>query len=118
MFAMLAVGIIMILACMIFVKRDKAVPYRALDKLSIALNCIVCIIGLPFITVITSFMQITMSGDELIYQMFLCIPALTAFTIAASIALRRTGYTKAGFFVQFVGPVLFALPLISEAGSF
>lgn len=118
MFAMLAVGIIMILACMIFVKRDKTVPYKVMDKLSIAMNCIVCIIGLPFITAVTSFMQITMSGDELIYQMFLCIPALTAFTVAASIALRRTGYTKAGFFVQFVGPLLFALPLISEAGSY
>jgi hypothetical protein len=58
-------------------------------------------------------MQITMSGDELLYQIALCIPALTAFTIAASVALRRIRFTKAGFFLQFVGPVLFMLPLIS-----
>jgi hypothetical protein len=58
-----------------------------------------------------------MSGDELIYQIYLCIPALTAFTVAASIVLRRIGFTKAGFFVQLVGPILFALPLISELGS-
>lgn len=58
--------------------------------------------------------RITMSGDELVYQIYLYIPAITAFTVAASIALRRVRYTKAGFFVQFIGPVLFALPLISE----
>jgi hypothetical protein len=114
MFAMLAVGILMILACMIFVKRDKTVPYKALDKISIVFNCIVFFVALPFIAFVTSFLQITMSGDELVYQIYLCIPALTAFTVAASIALRRVRYTKAGFFVQFIGPVLFALPLISE----
>ena len=53
-----------------------------------------------------------MSGDELAYQMALCLPALTAFTVAASIALRRHGFTKTAFFLPFVGPVLFLLPLI------
>ena len=118
MFAMLAVGILTILACLILVKRDKAIPYKALDKVSIALNCVVCFVAIPFITFVTAFLQITMSGDELIYQIYLCIPALTAFTVAASIVLRRIGFTKAGFFIQWVGPVLFALPLISELGSF
>lgn len=117
MFAMLAVGILMILACMIFVKRDKTVPYNALDKLSIVLNCVVCFVVLPFITFIATLLQITMSGDDLVYQIFLCIPALTAFTVAASIALRRIRFTKAGFFVQFVGPVLFVIPLILTPGS-
>ena len=111
MFAMLAVGILMILACMFFVKRDKTVPYKALDKLSIVLNCVVCFVALPFMTFVTSFLQITMSGEELSYQIAMCIPALTAFTIAASIALRRIRFTKAGFFVQFVGPFLFVLSL-------
>ena len=93
MLAMLLVGVLVIAACMIFVKRDKAVPYKALDKVSI-------------------LMQITVSGDEIGYQMLLCIPALTAFTIAASIALRRKNFTKSGFFIQFVGPVVFVLLLI------
>ena len=114
MFAMLVVGILTIVACLIFVKRDKTVHYKALDKISIVFNCIVFFVAFPFITFVTSFLQITMSGDELVYQIYLCIPALTAFTVAASIALRRVRYTKAGFFVQFIGPVLFALPLISE----
>ena len=112
MFAMLAVGILTMVACMIFVKRDKTIPYKALDKLSIVLNCVICFAAIPFITFVTSFLQITMSGDELAYQIALCIPALTAFTVAASIALRRVRFTKAGFFVQFFGPVLFVLSLI------
>ena len=107
MLAMLAVGLLVIVACMIFVKRDKTIPYKLLDKLSIALNCVVCFAAIPIITFITTLLQITMSGDDLMYQIFLCIPALTAFTVAASVSLRRKGFTKTGFFLQFIGPVLF-----------
>ena len=114
MFAMLVAGILTIGACMFFVKRDKTVPYKVIDKLSIAMNFVICFAALPFMTFITALMQITMSGDELAYQTALCIPALTAFTVAASIALRRIRFTKAGFFLQFIGPVLFVLTLIFE----
>ena len=107
MLAMLAVGLLAIVACMTFVKRDKSIPYQLLDKLSIALNCVVCFAAIPIITFITTLLQITMSGDDLMYQIFLCIPALTAFTVAASVSLRRKGFTKTGFFLQFIGPVLF-----------
>ena len=112
MFAMLAVGILTMLACIIFVKRDKMVPYKALDKLSIVMNFVICFAAIPFMTFAAALMQIVMSGDELAYQIALCIPALTAFTVAASITLRRIRFTKAGFFVQFIGPVLFMLSLI------
>ena len=112
MLAMLLVGVLVIAACMIFVKRDKAVPYKALDKVSIVLNFVFTFAAIPFITLVTILMQITVSGDEIGYQMLLCIPALTAFTIAASIALRRKNFTKSGFFIQFVGPVVFVLLLI------
>ena len=114
MVAMLLVGLLVIIACIIFVKRDKAVPYKVLDKLSIVINCIICFAAIPFITFTTALLQITMSGDELMYQIYLCIPALTAFTVAASIALRRKGFTKSGFFLQFVGPVLFFVPVFLE----
>lgn len=112
MFAMLAVGILTMFACMIFVKRDKTVPYKTLDKLSIVMNFIICFAAIPFMTFIAALMQITVSGDELAYQTLLCIPAFTAFTVTASIALRRIRFPKTGFFVQFAGPVLFMLPLI------
>ena len=115
MFAMLLVGLLVMIACIIFVKRDKTVPYKVLDKLSAVLNCVICFATIPFITFTTALLQITMNGDELMYQIYLCIPALTAFTVAASIALRRHGFTKSGFFVQLVGPVLFFVPMVLES---
>ena len=115
MFAMLLVGLLVMIACIIFVKRDRTVPYKVLDKLSVVLNCVVCFAAIPFITFTTALLQIAMSGDEFMYQIYLCIPALTAFAVAASIALRRNGFTKSGFFVQFVGPVLFFVLLVLES---
>jgi hypothetical protein len=115
MLAMLAVGLLTIVACLIFVKKDKSVPYKVLDKLSVLLNFAVCFLAIPFITACTVFMQLTTSTDDPWYQFFLCIPAITAFAVAASIALRRKGYTKTGFCLQFAGPVLFFVPVIVES---
>ena len=115
MLAMLAVGILVMIACMIVVKRDKTIPYGALSKIGVVFNVLIMALVLPFITVVVLFMQIYVSGDEFIYQMDLCIPALTAFTVAASIALRRKGFTKSGFFIQFIGPALFALLVALES---
>lgn len=115
MLAMLIVGILVILACMIFVKRDKTVPYKVLDKVSIVLNYIIVLAGIPFAALVVWLMQIYVGGEELVYQVDLCVPAITAFTIAASLSLRRKGFTKSGFFIQFVGPVLFALLIALES---
>ena len=114
MVAMLAAGLLTMLACMIFVKRDKTMPYKALDKISVVLNFVIVLVAIPFITVTTALLPITMSAESFLYQLFLCVPAVTAFTVAASIALRRNGYRKAGFFVQFAGPVLFFVPVVLE----
>lgn len=112
MFAMLAVGILTMIACMIFVQRDKTVPYNTLDKVSIVLNFVICLTVLPFMTFTIALLQIVVSTDDLAYQLALCVPAITAFTLAASVALRRIRFTKTGFFLQFIGPVLFVLMLI------
>jgi hypothetical protein len=56
-----------------------------------------------------------MDSGSLTYQIYLCIPALTAFTVAASVALRRKGFTKTGLLVQFVFPVLFFAEMFVEA---
>jgi hypothetical protein len=37
------------------------------------------------------------------------------FGAPASIALRRNGFTKTGFFIQFAGPVLFFVPVVLES---
>lgn len=109
MFAMLVVGILAIIACMIFVKRDKTIPYKALDKISIVVNFIVVLVVIPIATGAIWFSQIIASGSEFSFQLMLCIPVFTAFTVAASVSLRRKGYTKEGFFVQLVTPAMIAL---------
>ena len=112
MFAMLIVGILVIMACMIFVKRDKTIPYQALDKISIVLNFIVVLVVIPIATGAIWFSQIVASGNEFSFQLMLCIPVFTAFTVAASISLRRKGFTRAGFFVQLVTPAMIALLIL------
>ena len=82
---------------------------------SLAFNFIISIIAIPFITLVIGLAPLTMDTTSFEYQFFLCIPALTAFTVAASIALRRKGFAKSGLIVQFVGPVLFFIPVIVES---
>ena len=113
--AMLLVGLLVIIACSIFVKKEPTVTYKLLDKLSVVFNYIIGFGAISFIALIVWLLLITMSGDEATYQIFLCIPAFTAFTIAASVSLRRKGFTKAGFLVQFIGPVFFAVFIILES---
>lgn len=115
MVAMLIVGVLVIIACMIFVKKDPAVSFNALDKFSVVFNFLVSLLAIPFMTVMGWLLQITMSSEDIVYQIYMCLPALTAFTVAASIALRRKGFTKTGFFIQFVGVLLFAIPVAFDA---
>ena len=115
MFVMILIGFLTIIACVIFVKKNADVSYKILDKLSIIANFIIVIAAIPFITVAIFFFPIVMDSASLMYQIYLCIPALIAFTIAASVALRRKGFTKSGFFVQFVFPVLFFAEIVIES---
>ena len=115
MLAMLVVGLLTVVACVIFVKRDKTVPYKALDKLSILVNFAACFLAIPFFVICIALMLATMGGEDIVTQILLCTPAITALTVAASIALRRNGFTKTGFFIQFAGPVLFFVPAVLES---
>lgn len=112
---MTAIGLLAIVACLIFVKRDKTVSYNVLDKLSVIVNFAACFLAIPFISLCTAFLLLVMNNSDLLYQIYLCLPGFTAFTVAASIALRRNGYRKTGFFIQFVGPALFLIPMIVES---
>lgn len=114
MVAMLVVGLLTILTCIIFVRKDKSLRYNVLDILSIVLNFAVCILAVPFITITTAFFQLTMNTDEILYQIYLCLPVITAFTVAASIALRRKGFRKTGFVTPFIGPIFYIVPLLFE----
>ena len=114
MAAMLLVGLLTMVACIVFVKKDAAIAYTNLDKLSVLVNFLVGILALPFITLVAWLMQIFSTSEDIIYQVYLCLPALGYFAIAASVALRRRGFPKSGLFVQLVIPALFILHLIVE----
>ena len=115
MLVMLVIAFLTVLACLIFVRKDPDVNYKALDIISIVANFLIAFMVIPFITIVMFFSPLVMDSESLMYQIYLCIPALTAFTIAASIALRRKGFTKSGFFVQFVCPVLFFATIFVES---
>lgn len=113
--AMLFVAFLTIIACIIFVKKDNDVTYKALDTLSVVANFIICLALIPFITIVLIFLPLTMDSSSIMYQIYLCVPALSAFAVAASIALRRKGFTKSGFFVQLAIPVLFFAQILVES---
>lgn len=115
MLTMLLAGVLTIVACMIFVKRDKGIEYKALDKLSALFNFVIGLAAIPFMTVCIWLFPLTMDAEAFAYQVCLCIPAITAFTVALSIALRRKGIAKLGFFVQFVCPALFIVFVLVES---
>ena len=115
MLVMLAIAFLTVLACLIFVRKAPDVNYKALDIISIIANFVITFMAIPFITIVIFFFPLVMDSESLMYQIYLCIPALTGFTIAASIALRRKGFAKSGFFVQFVGPVLFFATIFVES---
>ncbi len=115
MLVMLLVGVLTIIACVIIVKKNADVIYKPLDELSVIANFIIGIVAISFITIVIFFLPLVMDSSSLMYQIYLCIPALMAFSIAASVALRRKGFTKSGFFVQFVFPVLFFAEIVVES---
>lgn len=115
MLLMLLVGVLTIVACMIFIKRDKAIPCTVLDKVSIVFNFLVAFVALPFMTLVVALMPSYVSGDELIYKLDLCVPVITTLSLAVSLALRRSGRSVTGFCAQFIGPVLFAILAVLES---
>lgn len=115
MLAMLAVGILTIIACVIFVKKNEGVSYNLLDKISVAVTFIIGFVVVPFISVVIFFLPLTMDSRSLVYQIYLCVPALTVFSIAASVALRRKGFRISGLLVQLAFPVLLFAQMLVES---
>ena len=53
-------------------------------------------------------------ADTSLWQQLLYMtPALTVSGIAASVALRRCGYGKSGLLIQLMGPILFAIAVMT-----
>ncbi len=102
------------IVCLIFVRKDKEYQYSYLDKSGIIVNFIVGVVAIPFIQIICTLHGLVGSGYEWFDEMIYNIPPIAILGLTLSIVLRRKEYRKTGFFIQFIGPVLFALVLILE----
>lgn len=112
--AMTLIGILTLILCMIFVRKGDGVEYRALDRISIALNFVAMLFVLPIIYIASVFVQAYKMGPDWLYQAYLCIPQIIPFSIAASLSLRRKGFRKSGFFIQFLAPAVEVIFTILE----
>ena len=110
-----AISLVFLILCLIFVRRDKEYRYSALDSLGIALNALLGIIAVPFITIICILFGIVESNVELVNQIIYNIPPIAILCLALSVVLRRKGFSKSGFAVQFGAVLPFALMLVLEA---
>ena len=111
---MTLVGILALILCMIFVKKGAGVEYRVLDKIGIALNFAAMFFVLPVMYLASALIQAYPTGPDWIYQAYLCIPQMIPFSVAASLSLRRKGFRKSGFFIQFIAPAIETIIIILE----
>lgn len=110
-----AIMVVYLLTCLIFVRKDKELQCSKLDKVGIVFNFLVGIIVVPLISIICMLFGIVESNVELINQITYSIPSITILCLALSIVFRRKGYSKTGFFIQFGGILLFILILVLDA---
>lgn len=101
--------LVFFLLCLIFVRKDKEYTYSKLDKLGIVFNFLIGILVVPFISVASMLLGIVESDVELINQIVYNIPSIAILGLTLSVVFRRKGYSKPGFFIQFVGILMFVL---------
>ena len=111
---MLLAGLLTLFLCMIFVRKSNGVVYSALDVVGVLLNFGAAIVALPFITFATCLIQAYPTGPDWIYQVYLCIPPMIPFSLAASVSLRRKGFRRSGFFIQFLAGAILVLMSVLE----
>ena len=109
-----AISLLFLLACLIFVRKDKEYKYSNLDISGIVLNFLIGILAVPFITTICIFFGIVESGVEIIDQTIYNVPSLTIMCLALSIVFRRKEFPKTGFFIQFGGILIFLIFLLLD----
>lgn len=109
----LLIALLSLLAVIIFVRKEKELKYKAVDIISIVLNCIVGTVYLSFVTLLAVLIDIEGGGPEFYYQVLYFIPSFSLLCIAASIALRRKGYGIKSLVGGLMGPAAFALYLIA-----
>ena len=108
-FPLAVIGLLAVLATIIFVKKEQDVVYTVFDKISRVINVIVGLILIPFGVIVLTISDIIGVYEGFMGQFTYCAPAIMALGIAASIALRRKGCSKSGFLMQIITMLLFIL---------
>lgn len=108
----LLIAMLALILTIIFVKKEKEIKYKAVDIVSLVLNFVVGFTVIPFVSILAIFIDIEGGGPELYYQALYFIPSLSVLCTAASVALRRKGYSIKSLVAELVGPVVFVLYLI------
>lgn len=111
---LLAVAFVVLIICLIVVRKDKEYKYNVLDFIGILSNTVIGLVLLPIITIVGILADVNGDGAGLIYQIDRCVPAFCLLALTVSICLRKKGYRISSFIVQFAGPVAFVLSLILE----
>jgi hypothetical protein len=106
------IALLALLAIIIFVKKEKELKYKPVDIISIVLNFIICLIILPFTTVVAMFIDINGGNPAFYHQLLYFVPTIMVLCVAASIALRRKGYGVKTIITELAGPAIFAIHLI------
>ena len=109
-----AITLLYFVLCLIFVRKDKELSYRPLDKVGIAFNFLIGIFAVPFITFTCMLFGIVGSNSAFVEQMIYNVPSITMFCLALSVIFRRQGKKWAGFFIQFGGIAAFFLFMILD----
>lgn len=109
---MVLISLVALLVTIIFVKKEKDLQYKTVEKISIVLNYIILFVFVPFSIIVGVFQDINGGGPELSRQIFYFIPAFTVLCITASVAWRRMGEGKKSLIAVLTGPVGFAVCLI------
>ena len=108
----LLIAVLALIASIIFVKKEKELKYKAIDIVSIVLNCVIGFTLIPFVTIAALLIDIEGGSPEFYYQVLYFIPAFSVLCTTASVALRRKGYGVKALIAELIGPAVFAVCLI------
>lgn len=111
------IALLALILCFLLVKKEKELIYSSMDKLSRVINVTQAVTVIPFLSIACPFLDINGSGASLSCQIGYCTPAIAVLCLAASVCLRRKGYSKSGFLIQFGGLAVLALVLVLDVFS-
>lgn len=106
------VGILGMIAMLIFVKRSTDLSRKPIDIVSMVLNILIGVFAMPVIAFLSWIFDVTGDNDHLFNQMLYFTPALTLFGITLSIAMRRKGFAVSSLLVQLIGPAVFGIMML------